>query len=168
MSELERDSDNSKSTNESRSSMMQLIFPSDTNYHGTMFGGKVMEYMDKIAAITSMRHARGPVVTASSDSLDFVSPIRVGEVIDVEAFVTWTHRSSMEVYVKVESEHVYTGERRTAVTAFFSFVALDEEGKPKPVAAIRPENEFEASLHRSAPERYELRKQRKRDRSDIK
>ena len=129
-------SENSKPTSESRSTMMQLVFPSDTNYHGTMFGGKVMEYMDKIAAITSMRHARGPVVTASTDSLDFVAPIRVGEVIDVEAFVTWTHRSSMEIYVKVETENLYTGERKTAVTAFFSFVALDENGKPKPVAAV--------------------------------
>ena len=77
-----------------------------------------------------MRHARKPVVTASTDSLDFVAPIRVGEVIEVEAFVTWTHRSSMEVFVKVQTENVYTGERKTAVTAFFSFVALDDSGKP--------------------------------------
>ncbi|NBD23456.1 acyl-CoA thioesterase [Paenibacillus glycinis] len=161
-------SENSKPTSESRSTMMQLIFPSDTNYHGTMFGGKVMEYMDKIAAITSMRHARGPVVTASTDSLDFVAPIRVGDVIDVEAYVTWTHRSSMEIYVKVETENLYTGERKTAVTAFFSFVALDENGKPKPVAAVIPETDEERALHDSAPARYELRMQRKRDRTDIK
>ncbi|MBM7563341.1 acyl-CoA thioesterase [Paenibacillus sacheonensis] len=161
-------SENGKSTHESRSSMMQLIFPSDTNYHGTMFGGKVMEYMDKIAAITSMRHARGPVVTASTDSLDFVAPIRVGDMIDVEAFVTWTHRSSMEIYVKVETENVYTGERRTAVTAFFSFVALDENNKPRPVAPIIPQTPEEEALHSSAPARYELRMQRKQDRIDKK
>ncbi|SFI32696.1 Acyl-CoA hydrolase [Paenibacillus sp. UNC496MF] len=159
---------NAKSTRESRSTMMQLIFPLDANYHGTMFGGKVMEYMDKIAAIAAMRHARGPVVTASTDSLDFVAPIRVGDMIDVEAFVAWTHRSSMEVYVKVETENVYTGERKTAVTAFFTFVALDDAGKPKPVPAIVPETDEEAELHRTAPDRYELRMQRKRDRSDIK
>ncbi|RAP78240.1 acyl-CoA thioesterase [Paenibacillus montanisoli] len=155
----------SKLTSESRSTMMQLIFPLDTNYHGTMFGGKVMEYMDKIAAIASMRHARGPVVTASTDSLDFVAPIKVGDMIDVEAFVTWTHKSSMEIYVKVQTENVYTGDRKTAVTAFFTFVALNEHGKPTPVPGIIPQTEEERLLHESAPERYELRMQRKRDRS---
>ncbi|AZN41950.1 acyl-CoA thioesterase [Paenibacillus albus] len=154
----------SKRTSESRSTMMQLIFPLDTNYHGTMFGGKVMEYMDKIAAIASMRHARGPVVTASTDSLDFVAPIKVGDMIDVEAFVTWTHKSSMEIYVKVQTENVYTGGRKTAVTAFFTFVALDEKGKPVRVPTIVPETDEEKELHASAPGRYSLRMQRKQDR----
>jgi acyl-CoA hydrolase len=149
---------------ESRSTMVQLIFPSDTNYHGTMFGGKVMEYMDKIAAITSMRHARKPVVTASTDSLDFVAPIRVGEVIEVEAFVTWTHRSSMEVFVKVQTENVYTGERKTAVTAFFSFVALDDSGKPAKVPTVIPETDEQKSLHATAQTRYDSRMMRKQDR----
>ncbi|MBW7454426.1 acyl-CoA thioesterase [Paenibacillus sepulcri] len=159
-------SEASKLSSESRSTMMQLIFPSDTNYHGTMFGGKVMEYMDKIAAITSMRHARKPVVTASTDSLDFVAPIRVGEVIEVEAFITWTHKSSMEVFVKVQTENVYTGERKTAVTAFFSFVALDETGKPTGVPVVIPETDEEKALHASAPGRYDLRMQRKRERQN--
>ncbi|BBH19919.1 acyl-CoA thioesterase [Paenibacillus baekrokdamisoli] len=154
----------SKSVSESRSTMVQLIFPSDTNYHGTMFGGKVMEYMDKIAAITSMRHARKPVVTASTDSLDFVSPIRVGEVIEVEAFVTWTHNSSMEIYVKVQTENVFTGDRKTAVTAFFSFVALDDAGKPSKVPGIIPETDEQKALHASAQSRYDLRMMRKRER----
>ncbi|WP_219837500.1 acyl-CoA thioesterase [Paenibacillus sp. R14(2021)] len=158
----------SKPASESRSTMMQLIFPSDTNYHGTMFGGKLMEHMDKIAAITGMRHSRGPCVTASTDSLDFVAPIQVGDVIDVEAFVTWTHKSSMEIYVKVEKEHVYTGERKTAVTAFFSMVALDENGKSRPVPAVIPETEEQREFHRTAPARFELRMNRKRDRSAIK
>lgn len=151
---------------ESRSTMVQLIFPSDTNYHGTMFGGKVMEYMDKIAAITSMRHARKPVVTASTDSLDFVAPIRVGEVIEVEAFVTWTHNSSMEVFVKVQTENVYTGERKMAVTAFFSFVALDDSGKPTKVPAIIPETDEQKSLHASAQTRYDSRMLRKQNRQN--
>lgn len=151
---------------ESRSTMVQLIFPSDTNYHGTMFGGKVMEYMDKIAAITSMRHARKPVVTASTDSLDFVAPIRVGEVIEVEAFVTWTHNSSMEVFVKVQTENVYTGERKMAVTAFFTFVALDDSGKSAKVPAVIPETDEQKSLHATAQTRYDSRMIRKRDRQN--
>lgn len=155
-----------RAVSESRSIMTQLIFPSDTNYHGTMFGGKVMEYMDKLAAIVSMRHSRKPAVTVSSDSLDFVAPIRVGDVIVVEAFVTWTHKSSMEVYVKVEAENVYTGERKTAVTAFFSFVALDENGRPTEVPGIIPETAEEKALHDSAYIRYESRMERKQNRQN--
>ncbi|UVI27656.1 acyl-CoA thioesterase [Paenibacillus spongiae] len=153
-----------KPASESRTTMTQLIFPEDANFHGTMFGGKVMEYMDKTAAIASMRHARIPVVTASTDSIDFIGPIRVGDVIEIVAFVAWSHNSSMEVYVKVQTEHVYTGERTTVVTAFFTFVGLDPSGKPTRVPDILPETDEEKSLHASAPKRYEQRKQRKRDR----
>jgi acyl-CoA hydrolase len=148
----------------SRTLMTQLIFPLDTNHHDTMFGGKLMEYMDKVAAISAMRHARRQAVTASTDSLDFLAPIHVGEVIEVEAFVTWTRRSSMEIYVSVNSENLYTGIRKTTVTAFFTFVALDENGKPAEVPKVIPETEFERQLHDSAPARHELRKARKSDR----
>ncbi|MDQ6418068.1 acyl-CoA thioesterase [Paenibacillus sp. LHD-117] len=145
--------------------MTQLIFPLDTNQHDTMFGGKLMEYMDKVAAISAMRHARKRVVTASTDSLDFLAPIHVGEVIEVEAFVTWTRRSSMEIYVSVNSENLYTGTRRTTVTAFFTFVALDDTGKPTSVPKVVPETPLERQLHESAPERHQLRKLRKGDRT---
>ncbi|CAM4205215.1 acyl-CoA thioesterase [Paenibacillus alkaliterrae] len=153
-----------KPAKESRTIMTQLIFPLDTNHNHTMFGGKLMEYMDKVAAIAAMRHARMQVVTASTDSLDFLAPIRVGEVIEVEAFVTWTNRSSMEIYVSVESENLFTGERKKTVTAFFTFVALNEHGKPALVPAVVPETEDEMKLHASAPDRYGLRKKRMQDR----
>lgn len=153
-----------KRAKESRTLMTQLIFPLDTNHYDTMFGGKLMEYMDKVAAIAAMRHARMQVVTASTDSLDFLAPIRVGEVIEVEAFVTWTQRSSMEIYVSVQSENMLSGERKKKVTAFFTFVALDENGKPTAVPIVLPETEEEIKLHASAPERHELRKKRKHDR----
>lgn len=154
----------SKPCHASRTVMTQLIFPSDTNHHGTMFGGKVMEYIDKIAAIASMRHARRAVVTASSDSLDFVAPIRLGEVIELVAYVTWTHNSSMEVVVNVHSENPLTGERRLTVTAFLTFVALDDAGKPERVPQAVPQTEEEKRLHSGAPGRYELRKQRRAQR----
>ncbi len=154
----------SKPTSESRTIMTQLIFPLDTNHNDTMFGGKLMEYMDKVAAIAAMRHARMQAVTASTDSLDFLAPIQVGEVIEVEAFVTWTNRSSMEVYVSVHSENLFSGLRKTTVTAFFTFVALDGSGKPAIVPAVVPLTEEEKRLHDSAPERYALRKKRKEDR----
>ncbi|MCR2802862.1 acyl-CoA thioesterase [Paenibacillus soyae] len=153
-----------KRANESRTLMTQLIFPLDTNHYDTMFGGKLMEYMDKVAAIAAMRHARKRVVTASTDSLDFLAPIRIGDVIEVEAFVSWTSRSSMEIYVSVTREHLYSGEREVTVTAFFTFVGLDEQGKPAPVPAVVPETEFERQLYDNAPERHALRKKRKQDR----
>lgn len=153
-----------KPVSESRTIMTQLIFPLDTNHHDTMFGGKLMEYMDKVAAIAAMRHARMQAVTASTDSLDFLAPIQVGEVIEVEAFVTWTNRSSMEIYVSVQTENLYSGVRKTAVTAFFTFVALDDNGKPAVVPTVIPETEEERKLHASAPERHMLRKKRKQDR----
>lgn len=153
-----------KPASESRTIMTQLIFPLDTNHHETMFGGKLMEYMDKVAAISAMRHARMQAVTASTDSLDFLAPIQIGEVIEVEAFVTWTNRSSMEIYVTVNTENLYSGVRKTTVTAFFTFVALDDNGKPAAVPAVIPETEEEKLLHESAPERHMLRSKRKQDR----
>jgi acyl-CoA hydrolase len=148
----------------SRSIMTELVLPSDTNAYGTMFGGAVMRYIDKIAAIAATRHARKPAVTASTDSLDFLTPIRMGEAVELEAFVTWTHRSSMEVYVVVRAENLQTGERRDTVTAFTTFVALDENGRPTPVPPVYPETEEERRLHASAPARYELRMRRRAER----
>lgn len=153
-----------KPASESRAIMTELVFPTDTNHHGTMFGGKLMDYMDKIAAISATRHARMPVVTASTDSLDFLSPIRVGEAVELEAFVTATWRSSMEVCVIVRAENLFTGERRVTVTAFSTFVAVDEQGKPVPVLQVVPESEIEKTLHASADERYALRKKRREQR----
>lgn len=153
-----------KPTSMSRTLMSDIIFPQDTNYHGTMFGGIVMQYIDKIATIASMRHSRRGVVTASSDSLDFLAPVKVGEAILLEAFVSWTHRSSMEVFVRVESENLFTGERKTTATSFLTFVALDDQGKPTPVPAVIPETDEEKRLFASAEERYEARAKRKEQR----
>ena len=155
-----------KTPKESYTLMTQLIFPTDTNHYDTMFGGRLMEYMDKAAAIAAMRHARTRTVTASMDSIDFLAPIKVGEVIEVTAFVTWTHRSSMEIYVSVVSENISTGEKKNTVTAFFTFVALGEDGRPTTISSIEPETEFEKKLFASAPERHELRKKRKQERKN--
>lgn len=151
----------------SRTTMTDLVFPADTNYHGTVFGGKVMYYIDKIATIASMRHSRKPVVTVASDSLNFLAPVKEGEAMVLHAFVSWTHRSSMEVYVKVQSENLYTGELKTAANAFLTFVALDENGKPTPVPPVFPETEEEKRLFETAPQRYEERIKRKKANSGL-
>lgn len=151
----------SKRASESRTLLTDLVLPSDTNHHHTIFGGKVMAYIDKIACIAAMRHCRKPVVTASSDSVDFLAPIKAGEAIYLEAYVTWAHRTSMEVFVKVEAENLLTGERRVTAHAYLTFVALDESGKPTSVPAVIPETEEEKQQCRDAEERYMLRKKRK-------
>ncbi|QGH36717.1 acyl-CoA thioesterase [Gracilibacillus salitolerans] len=137
------------------------VFPPDTNNHGTLFGGKLMSYIDDIASISAMRHSRSPVVTASTDSVDFLAPVRTGESVCLESFVTWTGTSSMEVFIKVLAENLLTGERKIAATAFLTFVAVNEEGKPIPVPKIIPETEEEKYLHETAKERVEARKKRR-------
>jgi len=140
------------------------VLPPDTNSYGTLFGGKLMAYIDDIAAISAVRHARKPVVTASTDSVDFIAPVKKGDSICVESFVTWTHKTSMEVFVKAVTEDLLTGERKVCSTAYLTFVALDEEGKPTPVPPVYPESVQEKMLHEDAPRRAKLRNER-RDRS---
>ncbi|HBZ82315.1 MAG TPA: acyl-CoA thioesterase [Brevibacillus sp.] len=148
-------------TGQSRTYLTDLVFPPDTNHHNTIFGGKVMAYVDKIACIAAMRHCRKPVVTASSDSFDFLAPIKTGEAINLEAYVTWTHNTSMEVFVKVESENLLTGEKKMTARAYLTMIALDDQGKPTLVPAVIPETEEERIQHEKAKHRYALRKQRK-------
>ncbi len=143
-----------------------LVAPPDTNVNGTMFGGKLMSYIDDIAAIAAMRHARNTVVTASNDSVDFLHPIFKGNSVCLEAYVTYTGTSSMEVFVKVVSENMLTGERNVCAISFLTFVALDENGTPTPVPKIIPETEEEKHLYETAKGRLEIRKRRRKDSAD--
>ncbi|MDF2684120.1 MAG: acyl-CoA thioesterase [Brevibacillus sp.] len=150
-----------KTTQDSRTIQASLVQPSDTNYHGTIFGGTMMAYVDEVAAIAAMRHSRRPVVTASIDSIDFLAPVKMGHSICLEAFVSSTGRTSMEVFVKVISENLQTGVRILTATSFLTFVALDEAGNPTEVPSIVPETEEEKRLLASADERKKMRKERK-------
>jgi acyl-CoA hydrolase len=151
-----------KKVSQSKTTKAMLVLPPDSNSLETMFGGKVMEYIDDIASISAYRHARMQVVTASTDSVDFLYPIRVGHMICIESFVTWTHNTSMEVFVSVISENLKTGRRRVCATSFLTFVAIDDEGKTLKVPPIIPESELEIELHRTAPERFKQRIERKK------
>src|SRR5699024_813935 len=137
------------------------VLPPDTNSHGTLFGGRLMAYIDDVAAIAAVRHARKPVVTASMDSVDFLYPVKEGDSICVEAFVTWTHHTSMEVFVKAVTEDLLTGNRKVCTTAFLTFVAVNENGRPIPVPPVFPESEHEKQLHKEAPQRAKLRNDRR-------
>lgn len=150
-----------KSTRESRAVKAAIVLAPDANHHGTMFGGKVMAYIDDIAALCATRHARMPVVTASTDSVDFLHPIQIGQSVCLEAFVTWTHKTSIEVFVKVVAENLLTGERNVCATAFLTFVAVDSDGRPQPVPPVLPETELEQFLHAGGPARAESRRTRR-------
>ncbi len=145
---------------QSRTIQTHLILPPDTNHHETIFGGKVLAYIDEIAAITSMKHAKGPVVTASIDSVDFLSSAKVGDVIELDAVVSSTGRSSMEVYVRVTSMNLLTGEEKLTTESFLTMVAVDDNGRPVPVPGIHPETEEERRLFESGPARRAHRRQR--------
>jgi len=123
---------------------------------------KVMAYIDDIGGLSALRHARTSVVTASTDSVDFLHPIQTDQSICLESFVTWTRNTSMEVFVKVIGENLRTGERIVCATSFLTFVALDDQGKPHPVPAVIPETEMEKKLYDSAPDRAKHRMERRK------
>ncbi|MBP3038272.1 acyl-CoA thioesterase [Bacillaceae bacterium Marseille-Q3522] len=140
-----------------------LVLPTDTNSYGTLFGGKLMSYIDDIAAISAMRHSRKKVVTASNDSVDFLHPVYEGNSVCLEAFVTYTGRTSMEVFIKVIAENLLTGDRHICALSFITMVAINEEGKPTPVPKVVPQSDVEKHLFNTAPERAKIRKKRKKD-----
>jgi acyl-CoA hydrolase len=153
----------SKPVSESYTIKAAIVLPPDTNHHGTIFGGKLMAYIDDVATIAATRHARRPVVTASTDSVDFLHPVKKGDAICLSAFVTWTHRTSMEIFVRAITEDLLTGERTVCATSFLTFVALDEPGKPIHVPGVVPQTEEEKLLYDTAWERKEARKIRREE-----
>jgi len=151
---------NTNPMSQSRTIQTHLILPPDTNHHETIFGGRVLAFIDEIAAISSMKHAQGAVVTASIDSVDFLSSAKVGDVLELEAVVSSTGRSSMEVYVRVTSTNLITGEEKLTTESYVTMVAVDENGKPVSVPGIHPETEDEKRLFNTGPARRTHRKQR--------
>lgn len=137
------------------------VFPIDTNNHNTLYGGKLMFYIDDVASISAARHSRADTVTASTDSVDFLMPIRTQDSVCLTSYVTSVGTSSMEVFVKVVAEDLKTGERRLAATSFLTFVALDQDGKPMQVPEVVPQSEEEIMLFSTAHQRIALRKERR-------
>ncbi|MDR6998924.1 acyl-CoA thioesterase [Neobacillus niacini] len=144
----------------SRTIQTRLVFPPDTNHLDTIFGGKVLAYIDEIAAVAAMKHSNCAVVTASIDSVDFLSSAKVGDALTLEAFVTYTGRSSMEVYVKVTAHNLITNKKNLTTESFLTMVAVNQEGKPIPVPGVYPESEEEKQLFETALARKENRKLR--------
>ncbi|KGR86193.1 acyl-CoA thioesterase [Lysinibacillus odysseyi] len=151
-----------KTVQHSKTIQSHLILPPDTNHHGSIFGGTVLAYIDEMAAITSMKHAGYNTVTASIDSVDFLSPARVGDVLELESIVVYTGRTSITVFVRVTSFRVKTGERTLTTESFVTMVAVDENGQPQPVPPIVLETDEEKALHEQVKLRRELHAKHKK------
>lgn len=146
-----------KAVRESVSEYSELALPNDANQLGNVLGGKVMHLVDLAAALAAMRHARLPVVTLAVDSLRFLQPVHIGELIVLRSSVNRVFHTSMEVGVRVTTEDLTTGTRRHTCSAYLTFVALDESGKPAPVVPVIPETDEEQRRYREAGERREYR-----------
>lgn len=114
--------------------LVDMVFPGQTNHYATLYGGDALKMMGKAAFIASTRHARSVMVMAASDRIDFTSPIREGEMVELVADVRMTGRSSVRVGVELWAETLLTGARRHAATALFTMVSVDAAGRPTPIA----------------------------------
>jgi acyl-CoA hydrolase len=148
-----------KSVKESQSELSELALPNDANGLGNLLGGKLMHLMDIAGSLAAARHARTFVVTASFDHMNFLAPVRIGQLVLLYSSVNRAFRTSMEVGVKAFVEDLQTGERRHVASAYLTFVALDAAQRPVPVPPAVPESETENRRYTQAGERraYRLR-----------
>lgn len=143
---------------ESRFTLSALMGPQDANTYGNVHGGVIMKMVDEAGALVAMRHARRPVVTVAVDSMTFLKPIYVGNLVLCHAELTYVGRTSMEVRVEVVAEHPLSGEATVTNTAFLVYVALDENGNPTPVPDLIYETADEQMRAEEARERQAYRK----------
>ena len=146
-----------KTAKESLVVMTELVLPNDTNNFGNLMGGRLMYWMDIAAALAAMKHCASPVVTASVDNISFETPIKIGNVVHIEAKVTRAFNSSMEVHMNVWGEDAIRQYRYKSNEAYYTFVALDPNGKPRSVNKMIPETEEEQKLFEGALRRRQIR-----------
>ena len=142
--------------------MHELVLPNDTNLLGNVLGGRVMHLMDMCAAMSAYKHARTAVVTASVDQLDFLAPVKMGDIMILKSSVNYTGKSSMEVGVRIESENPKTGSIYHTSSAYLTFVSLNDNGKPQGVPMVTPETDVEKQRLEEGRARHEERKRRLR------
>lgn len=146
-----------KFAKESLATMTELVLPNDTNTLNNLMGGKMMHWMDIVSAISAQRHSNSIVVTASVDNVSFRNPIQLGNVITLKAFVTRSFKTSMEVFIEVWAENIPNGKKFRSNSAFYTFVAVDKDGKPVTVPDVVPETDQEKELYEGALRRRQLR-----------
>jgi uncharacterized protein (TIGR00369 family) len=144
--------------------MAQLMLPHQANPAGYVHGGEIMKIMDNAAGVVAARHAHTNVVTARVDDINFLNPVRVGDLVLAHAMLTFVGRSSMEIRIEVETEHLGSEERRLALSAFFVYVALDPTGKPTEVPPLLITTEEGERLFAEGRNRYEARRKQSKSR----
>jgi acyl-CoA hydrolase len=147
-----------RTVNESRAERSEIVFPADTNALGNLFGGRLMQFIDLVGAVSASRHARAITVTASMDHLDFVAPVHVGDLLILKASVNRAFKTSMEVGVKAMVEDVRgTGGLRHVSSAYLTYVAVDLQGKGIIVPQVVAETEHQMRRFEDAARRREMR-----------
>ena len=151
-----------KTPRECRVQLHQLMLPEHANAYGNVHGGLIMKMVDETGGIAAMRHAQRPCVTVAMDSMTFVSPVHVGELLACVASVNFVGRSSLEVGVRVHAENPITGEVTHTNSAYLVYVALDDDGNPTSVPPLVLETEDERRRFREAEERQQARLTRRK------
>lgn len=154
---LQKNNMEGKKPSDSLIIMTELVLPNDTNVFGNLMGGRLMYWMDIGAALSATKHSGAPVVTASVDNISFTNPIRLGNVVHIQAKVTRVFKTSMEIHLTVFGEDIIRRHKYKSNEAYYTFVALDPHGKPQTVSSIEAETEDEKSLFESALRRRQLR-----------
>lgn len=138
--------------------MNELVLPNDTNTLNNLMGGRLLHWMDIAAAISAQKHCNSIVVTASVDNVSFKQPVKLGDVISIEAKVTRAFNTSVEVRLTVWAQNIPSGTKVKSNSAFYTFVAIDQHtGKTNHVPELEPETEEEKQLYEGAMQRRELR-----------
>jgi acyl-CoA hydrolase len=147
----------SRKVSDSVTIMNELVLPNDTNVFGNLMGGRLMYWMDIAGGLTAVKHCNAPCMTASVDNLSFKNPIKLGNVVSIEAKITRAFNTSMEIHLRVWGEDNLHQYKYESNEAYFTFVALDPNNKPRPVPAAIPETEEEKLLFDGALRRRQLR-----------
>ena len=137
--------------------MNELVLPNDTNTLNNLMGGRLLHWMDICAAIAAQKHSNRIVVTASVDNVSFREPIKLGDVVTLEAWVTRAFNSSMEVFIRVQSENIPAKKKVKCNEAFYTFVAVDQMGTPISVPQIETENDLDVKMYDNALKRRQMR-----------
>lgn len=149
---------NPRSVRDSQSEMAEIVLPNDANPLGALLGGRLMHWIDLAGAMAAHRHSRHYVVTASIDHLDFLVPVRVGDLVILRSSVNRVFRTSMEVGVKVWVENYISDSSHHVSSAYLTYVAVDREGCRLPVPAVVPEDNEEQRRYEDAGRRREIRR----------
>ncbi len=146
----------------SRSTMTEMMMPHMANLLGNVHGGVILSLIDRVAAVAAIRHANGSCVTVAIDQVDFREPIHVSNLVIAHACVNYVGRTSLDIGVRVEAENIVTGECRHTNSCYLTFVAIDEDQRPRPVAPVVPETDQEREWYEAARERRAINEARRK------